>query len=85
MYWSSTGEIRNVLSWENRCKIIVGTAPGLAYLHEDSSVRIIHKDIKCPNILLDDSFHPKISDFRMAQLFPEGDGHVSTGRLAGIM
>jgi serine/threonine protein kinase len=73
------GEIRNPLSWEICLNIIVGTAKGLAYLHEDSNVHIIHRDIKCGSILLDDRFHPKIADFGMAKLFSGGDTHVSTG------
>eukprot|EP00253_Pinus_taeda_P004252 PITA_04252 len=65
------GEIPNALSWENRLKIIVGTTRGLAYLHEDSNMTIIHRDIKCGNILLDERFHPKIADFGMARFFTE--------------
>lgn len=72
------------MSWENRLKIIVGTARGLAYLHEDSNMRIIHRDIKCSNILLDDRFHPKIADFGMARFFTEGDTNVSK-KMAGTM
>ena len=72
------------MSWENRFNIIVGTARGLAYLHEDSNVRIIHRDIKCGNILLDDRFNPKIADFGLARLFPEDVTHVST-RVGGTM
>ena len=72
------------MSWERRLSIIVGTTRGLAYLHEDSIVRIIHKDIKCGNILLDDNFNPKIADFGLAKFFPEGESHVST-RVGGTM
>eukprot|EP00253_Pinus_taeda_P008027 PITA_08027 len=72
------GTIINPLSWQSRYNIMVGTARGLAYLHEDSTVRIIHRDIKCANILLDERFHPKIADFGLARFFPEDESHVST-------
>lgn len=78
------GEIESDLSWERRLNIIVGTARGLAYLHEDSTVRIIHRDIKCGNILLDDKFNPKIADFGLARFFPEGESHVYT-RVGGTI
>ncbi|KAK7309715.1 hypothetical protein RJT34_06668 [Clitoria ternatea] len=64
-------------TWEIRHKIILGIAEGLAYLHEESQ-RIIHRDIKLSNILLDDNFTPKIADFGLARLFPEDKSHVST-------
>ncbi|PKA62318.1 Cysteine-rich receptor-like protein kinase 42 [Apostasia shenzhenica] len=70
------------LSWERRLDIIVGTAEGLAYLHNASVVRIIHRDIKASNILLDNRFKPKISDFGLARYFAEDQSHLSTG-LAG--
>eukprot|EP01018_Ginkgo_biloba_P005398 Gb_10838 [translate_table: standard] len=78
------GDITSPLNWETRFDIIVGTAPGLAYLHEDSNVRIVHRDIKCGNILLDDKFHPKIADFGLAKFFPEGETHVSS-RVGGTI
>lgn len=66
------------LSWEERYNVIVGTAQGLAYLHEESTLRIIHRDIKLSNVLLDDNFVAKIADFGLARLFPEDKTHVST-------
>ncbi|XVE92377.1 hypothetical protein REPUB_Repub01dG0092200 [Reevesia pubescens] len=66
------------LRWEPRYKIILGTAEGLAYLHEESELRIIHRDIKLSNILLDEDLTPKIADFGLARLFPEDKTHIST-------
>lgn len=72
------------LSWESRYKIILGTAEGLAYLHEESNLRIIHRDIKLSNILLDEDLTPKIADFGLARLFPEDKTHISTA-IAGTL
>jgi serine/threonine protein kinase len=73
---------RNQLDWQKRYNIIVGVARGLLYLHQDSQLRIIHRDIKASNILLDEKLNPKIADFGLAKLFPEDETHVST-RVAG--
>ncbi|KAJ7953581.1 putative Kinase [Quillaja saponaria] len=72
------------LTWEMRCKIVLGTAEGLAYLHEESQVRIIHRDIKLSNILLDEDFTPRIADFGLARLFPDDKTHISTA-IAGTL
>nr|GEY29079.1 cold-responsive protein kinase 1-like [Tanacetum cinerariifolium] len=69
-------------TWEIRRKICIGVAKGLAYLHEEIQPHIIHRDIKASNILLDEDFTPKISDFGLAKLFPSHLTHVST-RIAG--
>eukprot|EP00253_Pinus_taeda_P022429 PITA_22429 len=73
---------RHLLDWSGRYEIIVGIARGLAYLHEESQIRIIHRDIKASNILLDNKYRPKIADFGLAKLFGEDQSHVST-RIAG--
>ena len=75
---------RHLLSWHQRYEIIVGTARGLAYLHEESDIRIIHRDIKASNILLDDKHRPKIADFGLARFFAEDQSHVTT-RVAGTL
>ncbi|XVE75000.1 hypothetical protein DITRI_Ditri12bG0062600 [Diplodiscus trichospermus] len=72
------------LRWQARYKIILGTAEGLAYLHEQSKLRIIHRDIKLSNVLLDEDLTPKIADFGLARLFPEDKTHISTG-IAGTL
>ncbi|XP_068636716.1 cysteine-rich receptor-like protein kinase 3 [Aristolochia californica] len=72
------------LSWEVRYNLILGTAEGLAYLHEESGHRIIHRDIKLGNVLLDENFTAKIADFGLARFFPEDKSHISTG-IAGTL
>ncbi|KAH6817533.1 hypothetical protein C2S51_001136 [Perilla frutescens var. frutescens] len=66
------------LNWGTRFQIILGVARGLQYLHEDSHVRIVHRDIKASNILLDDKFQPRIGDFGLARFFPEDQAYLST-------
>eukprot|EP01018_Ginkgo_biloba_P018008 Gb_10536 [translate_table: standard] len=73
---------KHLLEWKVRPEIIVGTARGLAYLHEESEIRIIHRDIKASNLLLDDKLKPKISDFGLARFIAEDLSHIST-RVAG--
>ncbi|XP_033135288.1 G-type lectin S-receptor-like serine/threonine-protein kinase SD2-5 isoform X2 [Brassica rapa] len=67
-----------LLDWDTRFNIAVGTAKGLAYLHEDCDARIIHCDIKPQNILLDDDFNAKVSDFGLAKLMTREQSHVFT-------
>ncbi|GJN09499.1 hypothetical protein PR202_ga27512 [Eleusine coracana subsp. coracana] len=70
------------LDWSTRFEIILGIARGLTYLHEESSVRIVHRDIKASNVLLDTDLTPKISDFGLAKLYDEEKTHLST-KVAG--
>ena len=70
------------LDWPTRYKICIGIARGLAYLHEESRLKIVHRDIKATNVLLDKNLNPKISDFGLAKLYEEDDTHISI-RIAG--
>ncbi|CAN0881634.1 Receptor-like serine/threonine-protein kinase ALE2 [Linum grandiflorum] len=69
----------NPLDWDARMKIALGAARALAYLHEDSSPSVIHRDFKASNILLEDDSTPKVSDFGLARAaIDEGNKHIST-------
>ncbi|KAI0527146.1 hypothetical protein KFK09_002744 [Dendrobium nobile] len=71
-------------NWKTRTKICIGVARGLAFLHEEVSPHIVHRDIKASNILLDKDLTPKISDFGLAKSLPSNMSHVST-RVAGTI
>ncbi|XP_076956375.1 cold-responsive protein kinase 1-like isoform X1 [Bidens hawaiensis] len=78
------GKSNQYLNWKTRFQIILGIARGLHYLHEESHIRIVHRDIKASNILLDGNFQPKIADFGLARFFPEDQAYIST-TLAGTL
>ncbi|XP_028080358.1 probable LRR receptor-like serine/threonine-protein kinase At1g07650 isoform X1 [Camellia sinensis] len=72
------------LGWPTRLRICIGIARGLASLHEESRLKIVHRDIKATNVLLDGDLNPKISDFGLAKLTEDDNTHIST-RVAGTI
>ncbi|XP_059646473.1 cysteine-rich receptor-like protein kinase 10 isoform X2 [Cornus florida] len=82
-YFLFDPEKQRQLDWSRRYNIIEGIARGMLYLHEDSQLRIIHRDLKASNILLDGEMNPKISDFGMAKIFGVDQSQGNTRRIAG--
>jgi len=77
-YFVTDENMGKFLDWHRRFEIILGIAGGLAYLHHESDIRIIHRDIKASNILMDQHFKPKIADFGLVRYFGEDQTHLST-------
>ncbi|KAL2343249.1 hypothetical protein Fmac_004534 [Flemingia macrophylla] len=80
--FSSENQLK--LDWPTRLRICIGIAKGLVFLHEESRLKIVHRDIKATNVLLDGNLNPKISDFGLARLDEEEKTHVTT-RVAGTI
>ena len=72
-----------MLAWPKRYDIVVGIVRGLLYLHQDSRLQVIHRDLKASNILLDINLNPKISDFGLARTFGGDESEVKTDRVFG--
>ncbi|AES62686.1 cysteine-rich receptor-kinase-like protein [Medicago truncatula] len=84
-YFLFDPEKAHQINWPRRYKIIEGIARGMLYLHEDSRLRIIHRDLKASNILLDENLNPKISDFGMARIFGVDQTRGITNRVVGTL
>lgn len=83
MNYLQDGTQSALLDWPKRFEIIMGICRGLIYLHQDSRLRIIHRDLKTSNILLDEDLNPKISDFGLAKIVNGKEVESNTKRVIG--
>ncbi|KAL8257663.1 hypothetical protein R6Q59_029704 [Mikania micrantha] len=76
---------KSLLDWPQRFQIIQGIARGVLYLHQDSRLKVVHRDLKAGNILLDHQMFPKIADFGLARMFRENESEANTKRVVGTL
>ncbi|KAD2805040.1 hypothetical protein E3N88_38417 [Mikania micrantha] len=76
---------KSLLDWPQRFQIIQGIARGVLYLHQDSRQKVVHRDLKAGNILLDHQMFPKIADFGLARMFKENESEANTKRVVGTL
>lgn len=84
-FWPTDLKKKLEIDWPTRFNIIQGIARGLLYLHRDSFLRVVHRDLKVSNILLDEKMNPKISDFGLARMFHGNQHQDSTGSVVGTL
>ena len=85
LLWYTDPNKKQQLNWPRRYKIIEEIARGMLYLHEDSRLKIIHRDLKASNVLLNEDLNPKISDFGMAKIFGADQTQGNTNRIVGTL
>ena len=85
LYYCLDSRRKLEIEWPKRFSIIQGIARGLLYLHRESRLKVIHRDLKVSNILMDEKMNPKISDFGLARMYQGTEHEENTHRVAGTL